>query len=256
MSSKKNSCSIGIIGLGRMGKLLSYYLSRHFPVFVYELPHKQAEQEIRAQNATPCSLEELCQKDVIIPAVPISEFSSIIQKIAPLIKPGAIVLDLCSVKAHPMAIMEKYLPAHVQILGTHPMFGPDSAAHSLKGAKIVLCRTQASRMSEENYQKINSYLTRRGLIIIETDANEHDRQSAETLVFTHFLGRSLMNFGIDDFAIDTAGYQRLQAILATVQNDSWQLFNDMIEYNAFAKDVVKRFLAAIKTTANKVGLDS
>ena len=71
--------------------------------------------------------------------------------IAPLLSPDALVIDVCSVKEYPVRLMKELLPERVSILATHPMFGPDSAAHALQGRKIVLC---AERIADFAYQKI------------------------------------------------------------------------------------------------------
>ncbi|MDB9786980.1 prephenate dehydrogenase/arogenate dehydrogenase family protein [Bacteriovoracaceae bacterium] len=248
----KNRCSIGIIGFGRMGKLLCYYLSRHFDVYVAEEESKQLDSEIIAQNALPASFQDVCQKDIIIPAVPISQFEQVIEQMSFYLNPDATVIDLCSVKIFPISVMERLLPPTVNILGTHPMFGPDSAAHTLNGSKIVLCKV---RIKEDIFKEIIQYLEKIKLQIIETTPDNHDREIAETLSFTHFLGRSLMRFGLDDYPIDTMGYQRLHKILLTVQNDSWQLFNDMIKYNKYAESTIQRFIHAMNQTAKQVDIE-
>jgi prephenate dehydrogenase len=123
--------------------------------------------------------------------------------------------------------MRKALPETVSILATHPMFGPDSAATSLRERKIVLCR---ERVPEGRYRRIKSYLSGKGLVLIEATADEHDRQIAVSLALTHTIGRSLSAFGARDLPIDTEGYRRLLHILGVVEHDTWQLFQDMNTY--------------------------
>jgi prephenate dehydrogenase len=45
---------------------------------------------------------------------------------APALRPGQLIIDTCSVKERPLEWMLEELPDHVQIVGTHPLFGPDS----------------------------------------------------------------------------------------------------------------------------------
>ena len=80
--------------------------------------------------------------------------------------------------------MTDILPHTVSILATHPMFGPDSAADSLQDRKICLCRV---RVPEKQYNRIKTYLTSKGLIVIEATAQEHDKQIATSLSLTHFM---------------------------------------------------------------------
>jgi prephenate dehydrogenase len=221
---------IGIIGFGRFGKLASHYLAEDFEVFVYNRADKSTE--INLTGARAASLETVCRQDIVIPSVPISIFRKFLNDIAPLIKPDALVVDVCSVKEYPIRWMREILPAGVSILATHPMFGPDSASDSLAGRKICLCKV---RISEKQYRKIKSYLEAKGLVVIEATAAEHDRQIATSLALTHLIGRTLSESGARRLDIDTEGYKRLLHILEVVERDTWQLFMDMHRYNPHAR---------------------
>jgi prephenate dehydrogenase len=221
---------IGIIGFGRFGKLVSHYLSQDLDVFVYNRSDKASE--IVRTGARPASLETVCRQDIVIPCVPISTFRDNLKSIAPLLKPDSLVIDVCSVKEYPVQWMSKALPDSVSILATHPMFGPDSAADSLKDRKICLCRV---RVPEKQYHKIKTYLVSKGLIVIEATAREHDEQIATSLSLTHLIGRTLSKCGAAPLDIDTEGYKRLLRILEVVERDTWQLFQDMHRYNPYAR---------------------
>jgi NTP pyrophosphatase (non-canonical NTP hydrolase) len=138
--------------------------------------------------------------------------------------------------------MKEILPPATPILATHPMFGPDSAADSLTGRKIVICR---ERIDEARYESIQRWLKRQQLEIIETTAEAHDQQIAVSLALTHFIGRSLAAFGAKPMSIDTEGYRRLLHILGVVENDTWQLFEDMHRFNPFARDQRQAFVQAM-----------
>jgi prephenate dehydrogenase len=145
--------------------------------------------------------------------------------------------------------MKRMLPKDIEILGTHPLFGPDSASSTLKGKKIVVCGV---RIEDKKYNKIKSYLEKLGLIVIETTPQKHDEESAKSLVLTHFIGRSLLRFGAKKMDVDTEGYNRLMSILETVSKDSWQLFVDMNRHNRFAKKMRTQFIQAMKQTDKDV----
>ncbi len=233
---------IGIIGFGRFGKLMAGYLAKDWHVFVHTRSEKSAE--IRETGAYPASLADVCAQKIVIPTVPISIFQNILKQISPLINKDALVIDVCSVKEYPVRWMKELLPETVFILATHPMFGPDSAATSLKGGKIVLCK---ERIEEERYDKIKSYLSSKGLIVIETTPEEHDRQIAVSLSLTHFIGRTLSEYGASELSIDTEGYKRLLHILGVVEHDTWQLFSDMHKYNPYSKTERMAFMEAMRT---------
>jgi prephenate dehydrogenase len=231
---------IGIIGFGRFGELTARYLSRDFQVVVHSRSPKTPE--ILAAGAQAGSLEEACGQAIVILCVPISAMQATLRQIAPLLKTDALVVDVCSVKAQPMQWMQSLLPPTVSILPTHPLFGPDSAAHSLAGCKIVLC---AGRVDAARYARIKSWLRQKDLIVVETTPEDHDRKIAVSLTLTHFIGRSLAEFGAAELDIDTEGYKRLMHILGVVQHDTWQLFRDMNDYNPFARQQRIDFMQAM-----------
>ena len=231
---------IGIIGYGRFGQLAARYLSRDTDIFVCS--RKQVPVDNSLPRVHPADLNEVCRQQIVIPAVPISSFQDMLRQMAPLLQPGSLVIDVCSVKTLPAQWMADMLPDAVSILATHPMFGPDSAAESLAGMKIALCRV---RIDEEPYTRIKSYLTSLGLEVIETTPENHDRQIAVSLSLTHFIGRALAAFGAAPLDIDTEGYKRLLHILGVVEHDTWQLFVDMHRYNPYAQETRNSFLKSM-----------
>ena len=238
---------IGIIGFGRFGKLTARYLADEYDVAVYHRTDKSAE--IERTGARAASLETVCRQQIVIPCVPISVFHEVLKDIAPLLRPDALVADVCSVKEYPVRLMTDILPGTVSILATHPMFGPDSAADSLEGRKICLCRV---RIAEEKYQNIKSCLAAKGLVVIEATPQQHDEQIATSLSLTHFIGRTLSEFGARKLDIDTEGYKRLLHILEVVERDTWQLFLDMNHYNAYAREKRLAFMEVMKTIEKRL----
>ncbi len=232
---------IGIIGFGRFGKLTAAYLAPDFDVLVYDRTDQAAA--IRHAGARSSSLAAVCGCQAVILCVPIGAMRDVLRQIAPLLNEDTLVVDVCSVKEHPVKWMQALLPASVSILATHPMFGPDSAADSLRGRKIFLTPV---RMDAKAYRQIKDFLTARGLVVIEGSARQHDEQIAVSLALTHFIGRVLSQFGAPELDIDTEGYKRLRQILEVVENDTWQLFVDMHRYNPHAREKRRAFMEIAK----------
>ena len=232
---------IGIIGFGRFGKLAARYLAQDFDALVFNPTDKSAE--IKESGARAASLRSVCQQKVVILCVPISTLKDVLAEIGPLLKKDGIVVDVCSVKVYPVQWMQALLPESVSILATHPIFGPDSASDSLQGRKIFL---SPIRIGQNRYQKIKSYLASKGLAILESTPADHDEQIAISLALTHFIGRTLSEFGATQLDIDSEGYKRLLHILDVVQHDTWQLFYDMHRYNPYAKDKRVAFMQAMQ----------
>ena len=242
-----NIGKIGLIGFGRFGKLIVNHLSDDFEFYVYDKQGKK--KEIGKNNANPSALGEACKQEVIILAVPISEIENTLKNIKNLLKKNSIVIDVCSVKEYPAKLMKNMLPHNVQILATHPMFGPDTASDSLEGRKIVMCRI---RIQDQTYLQIKRSLESKRLNVIETTPEKHDKEIAKSLVLTHLIGRALMGMGASALEIDTKGYRDLIRILDTVKNDSWQLFEDMNKFNKYSAEARKNLIESLKNVEKKL----
>jgi len=238
---------IGIIGFGRFGRLMAGYLARDYKIKVFNRSDKT--EAIVGMGAEPATLEEVCRQKMVILSVPISTMRETLKRIASLLHADTMVIDVCSVKVYPVEWMKELLPPSVSLLGTHPMFGPDSAANSLLDRKIVLCRV---RIGDERYEEVKGYLTGKGLNVIEATPEAHDRQIAVSLALTHFIGRGLDEFGAKELTIDTEGYKRLLHILEVVTHDTWQLFEDMYRFNPYAREERLAFMAALKRLEEKL----
>jgi prephenate dehydrogenase len=239
---------IGILGYGRLGKLICKYLGQDATLVVFDNDPKK-QDDIKKDGHQLATLEQVGRCPIIIPFVPISELENALTSIKSFLNAGTLIIDVCSVKIRPVETMLKVLPENIHILGTHPMFGPDSAKHTLFGAKIVLSKV---RMPDDLYINIKNYLESHGLKVIEASPDEHDKQISRTLVLTHLIGRTLIDFKAKPHLIDTKGYRRLMKILDQVENDTWQLFEDMNSHNPYAKEVREEFKSSLEQIIKKL----
>ena len=233
---------IAIIGFGRFGKLFA------------DIMKQLGEVHIISSSGQSCDFplidyKDLGQMDWVIPAVPISHLRETLQKIAPELKAGALTFDVSSVKVLPCQWLKEVLPTSTQIIGTHPMFGPDSAKNGLKGLQIVLCPI---RQETDTLEKLRTFFDSQGLKVIETTAEEHDRQAAKCLSLVHFLGRGLSRLPVKRQEISTLGFERLLTVNETVSNDTWQLFFDMQKYNPYSKQVRTKMIEALIELDNEI----
>ena len=110
---------IGIIGFGRFGKILMKMLSAEKEIFIHDPNGNTGDYP-------NISLLEIVKCEILFIAVPIREFENSIKSLQGFNLQNTTIIDVCSVKLHPVQVMEKYLPENVGIIATHPMFGPDS----------------------------------------------------------------------------------------------------------------------------------
>jgi prephenate dehydrogenase len=61
--------------------------------------------------------------------------------------------------------------------------------------------------------------------------------------------------GVAPQDIDTEGYKRLLRILDVVENDTWQLFEDMNRFNPFAAEARRSFIKALQAIERRISGD-
>ena len=226
---------IGIIGFGRFGRFASDLLRRDFRVSVFD---RKKIAPPRGIQSLP--LEGVASKPILIFCVPISQIGPTCIDVRPFLFPGQLVLDTCSVKVYPTGIMKRTLPQFVEIIGTHPLFGPDSASRGIRGLRIALCPVRCLRLA-----KIRGYLEKKGLHVIVTSPQQHDREMAKTQALYHFLARGVANLKITAGALSTPGPAKLFEDFKDVQNDSLELFTDLQIRNKHTARIRKRLLESL-----------
>jgi prephenate dehydrogenase len=233
--------TIGIYGLGRFGTLWSQLLSKKFEVKAY---NRTRERNTPA-GVNRVDLDELLSCDVLFLCVAISALEEVLETIRGRLKPGCLVADTCSVKVYPTTIMKEILPENINILGTHPMFGPDSARYGVEGLPIVLSPERGPRSVHEYWRTV---FTEMGLHVIELSPEQHDREAAYTQGITHFIGRVLEDLSLSESTIGTRGFEKLLEIIEQTCNDPWQLFLDLQLYNPYTKEM----RVALNASLNKI----
>ncbi len=229
--------TIGILGLGRFGRMTYDYLSDRRP----RVWTRDASK--LAGLAGAASFAEAAASDLVILTVPISAMQETCRRLSPLLRPGQIVVDTCSVKVEPVQVMTSLLPAEVGVLGTHPLFGPDSGRDGIAGLKIVVSPV---RIDPASYGRIRAFLASLGLQVIEATPEEHDRQVARTQAVFHLLAQALGRLGWGEDPIATPAPEAFFRQVRSLRNDSQQLFLDMQRRNPFAAEYRSLFVEELR----------
>lgn len=230
--------TVGLIGHGRFGEFAAPWIARHSTVLVYD-PRRSPPR--RRGRILPSTLRAAASQEIVVLAVPVSSLRGILRSIAPYLRPGSLVVDVCSVKAGPVRWMKSLLPGSVHLLGTHPLFGPDSAASGLGGHMIVLCPVRIpARMLASARRLLRSH----GLRTRVMKPAAHDRMMTETIFLTQYLGRIVSASGLRRWPVATPSYRHLMEIAAVAANDTPLLFRDMSVYNPFAIALRRKFRRA------------
>ncbi|HVW75678.1 MAG TPA: prephenate dehydrogenase/arogenate dehydrogenase family protein [Rhizomicrobium sp.] len=227
--------SLGIIGHGDFGRFLEM-LARCFAPGVAVRVH--------ARKATPdgqrfFTLEEACQSDVVIIAVSIRAFAGMLAQVLPLLKPGAILIDVNTVKEHPARLLRESARS-VRYVTSHPMFGPysfEKQGASLKDLRLVI--TDHTLAADEMADAI-AWLKGLGLNVMEMTPQAHDRMLAETLFLTHYVAQAVARGGFVRTDIDTLSFGFLMDAVESVKSDT-ELFRDVFAFNPYCEEIIRRF---------------
>ena len=145
--------------------------------------------------------------------------------------------------------MTEILPATVEIVGTHPLFGPQSGRDGIEGLRLALCPVRTTRNNE-----IKKFLSEKlKLKVLEKSPVEHDREMAHVQALTHFVARALDELHVEESDLATVSYEELMRAARLVSEDSWELFQTIQKGNPFAETKRKAFLEKLNEIENRIG---
>ena len=218
---------VSIIGFGRFGAMLHSLLSKGFEVDVFD------KNSIDNSDVNEVSLEDALQNETIFIAVPIRDFENLVKDISKNISSGKTVIDVCSVKVFPKKVMLDNLSNETDIIATHPLFGPDSLKDS---GSVMTMESVHNTFGRYDFWK--NYFESQNISIEEISAEEHDMMAARSQGLTHFVGRVIDDFGTNQTRIDTEGYKALHKLVNQTCNDTWELFEDIQNFNPFTEKMI------------------
>ncbi len=235
MSSRTSINTVGIIGFGAFGRLMAAHLHPHVQLVICDpalCPQDPVRDHAHAGNAA-----DAAGCDLVILAVPFRAMAQVLAEIAPRLRPGTIVMDVVSVKVEPVELMLQGLPGDVEIIGTHPLFGPQSAANGIQDLKIAICPVRGS-----SARRIGAFLRHAlGLKVIFTSPAEHDRQLAVVQGLTHMIAKILVQMEPLPGQLTTTSFEKLMQSVDIVRHDSEDVFRTIERNNPFAEPMRQRF---------------
>jgi len=239
--------SVGLIGVGAFGEFMLPYLLPHCRIGAYD-PVRDLEPLSERWAVVAEPLEEVAGKDIVILAMPVQRMAEVCRQIAPYLKPGALVLDVCSVKEEPIAAMLENLPAHVDIVGTHPLFGPQTGANGITGLRIALCNVRGDRLD-----CVEAFLSKElRLKTIVTTAEEHDRQLAFVQGLTHLMSKIVVEMDMPPLDHTTETFDIMMRMVESVRYDSEELFRAIENRNRFVGQTRRQFFDAARTIEERL----
>ncbi|HET6341942.1 MAG TPA: prephenate dehydrogenase [Gemmatimonadota bacterium] len=252
-----NEHGLGIVGFGRCGQLAARVLEDRFRVCAADLSDRSAEA--RSLGVEWGSVSEAAAAPRVVLAVPIRKLPEALDAIAPRLNPGALVVDVCSVKLEPRRWMRERLPGTVHPVGTHPLFGPDSVREEgLAGQRIAICPAPGHEQAADDVAVVCREL---GIAPFFVAADEHDRRMARSQAMVFLVARSLRRAGIaaEDapnhrrlVELGTPSERRFLSVLELVSADTEELYEDIIRHNPHAHQAARRLAEAVEQEIDRL----
>ena len=133
--------------------------------------------------------------EIVLVSVPIDSTGRVIERVGPLVAAGSLLMDVTSVKREPVAAMVRCTREDVEVLGTHPLFGP--SATNLHGMPVIFVPVRTG----PRYEQIVKLFRGTGAKLEILTAAEHDELMVVILGLPHFvlfsLGITLKELGLD-----------------------------------------------------------
>lgn len=237
---------LGLVGYGAFGRLAARHLSAWFEILAYD-PQGQGDHQ-----AVMAELEAVAACPIVILSVPVGIIEQTIADISPHLMPGALVIDVGSVKVRPARAMAQGLPAGIRSVGTHPLFGPQSAVDGLRGLKIAVC--PVSELSAA--RRVAAFCRLRlGLKVFMTTPEDHDREAATVQGLTHLIARVLIAMEPLPTRMTTASFEKLMQAVDMVRHDSAAVYDAIERDNPFSAEVRERFFALAQEARSGLSAD-
>jgi prephenate dehydrogenase len=230
----------GIIGFGSFGAFLAQKLDPHMRVKVFAKGHKGGKWA--------AALHDVAKADYVVLAVPFDAYEEVLQLLKKELSPRSVLVDVCSVKEKPIAAIKAALP-NQPLVATHPLFGPESAKHSLKGHKLVICPEASDPAAMAELIVFAKHL---GLEVIKMSAAAHDKEIATVQGLTFFIAHALKDMKLHDQKLATASFDKLLNLAELEKHHSQELFMTMQAGNKNAGAVRQRFIDLCKALDTEV----
>lgn len=233
--------SLGIIGVGAFGEFMLKHVTPYFDVCVFDA-HRDLADILSLYHVRGGTLADAASCDVVVLAPPVKHIEVVAQSIAPYLRAGQLVMDVASVKVQPTEILKKILPDDVDLVGLHPLFGPQSGKFGIHGLNIAVCPVRGDRHS-----CVVDFLKQRfGLNVFETTAEEHDLQMAYVQGLTHLISKVFVSMKLPDIQMKTKTFSLLADMVELVRYDSEELFRTIQKDNPYVQKTKADFFASVR----------
>lgn len=231
---------VALQGFGRFGRALAGLVEGAGQTLSAWDPHAEIPPELKA----PSVASLVAGADFIVVAVPVPMLPKALAQILPHVSPSQLVMDVGSVKVHPVEALERAFGERIPWVGTHPLFGPLSLTLAERPMRVIVC---PNPKQPEAAPRARAFFERLGCEVFEQDAREHDRLMARTHALTFFVAKGMIDAGVgEDVPFAPASFQGILRSIEAVRSDAGHLFRAIQLENPYSADARQELLDALR----------
>jgi len=198
---------VALIGVGLIGSSLARVLRRDHTATRIAACARSAQtlDAVRrlglADETTDDPAAAAKGADLVVIATPLSAYAEIGRKIAPALRPGAIVTDVGSVKGVVIRDLAPLVPAGVHFVPGHPVAGTEHSGPEAGFAELFRDRwcilTPLPDTDPEAVAKVTALWESAGMRVATMAADHHDKVLAVTSHLPHLIAYTIVGTATD-----------------------------------------------------------
>lgn len=198
---------VALIGLGLIAGSMGLAMKR--AGLVGEVTGYARSAETRAAAAARGLVDRVCESaaeaaegaDLVVLCVPVGAMETVAAEIGPVLKPGATVSDVGSVKAAVIAAVAPHVPDGVHFIPAHPLAGTEHSGPN-SGFAALFDNRWCILVPQENAERaavdrLADLWRKMGANVDEMDAEHHDLVLAVTSHTPHLIAYTMVGVADD-----------------------------------------------------------
>ncbi|MFT6459018.1 prephenate/arogenate dehydrogenase family protein [Pseudophaeobacter arcticus] len=198
---------VALIGLGLIASSMFWAMKRGGLAGEVTGYARSAETRDTARRIGLCdrvcdsAAEAIEGADLVVLCVPVGAMGPVMAEIGPLLKPGATVSDVGSVKAHVIEAVGPHIPDGVHFVPAHPLAGTEHSGPEAGFAELFDNRwcllVPAEGSDGDAVERLRSLWEGMGANVDEMDADHHDLVLAVTSHAPHLIAYTMVGVADD-----------------------------------------------------------
>ena len=198
---------VALIGLGLIASSMFWAMKRAGVVRTVSGYARSAETRVTARDIGLCDVvadsaaEAAKDADLVVLCVPVGAMASVAQEIAPVLKPGATVSDVGSVKQAVIEAVGPHLPDDVHFVPAHPLAGTEQSGPRSGFAELFdnrwLLVVPVAGSDEAAVSRLRLFWEALGSNTEVMDAEHHDLVLAVTSHTPHLIAYTMVGVADD-----------------------------------------------------------